>query len=202
MLAESLALIAGSTSVLWYAAWAVDELPPSEAFDAGRIAQTRTARERAKTVCENIDPGARRDRQHVGMPGARVPATRPGVHQPMASLVEGDHHWTFVIHPRRPRSGTGCGSWLTEHKGTFPKSRRRVLGAQGALASGAVRGGLLRRLLAQGVRRTGPRAGLRRHRRRGDRDGGRAAAAQPRLLGASGSVITAARNCSNASCRA
>ena len=51
MLAESLALIAGSTSVLWYAAWAVDELSPSEALNAGRIAKLYCARA-AKTVCE------------------------------------------------------------------------------------------------------------------------------------------------------
>jgi alkylation response protein AidB-like acyl-CoA dehydrogenase len=51
MLAESLALIAGSTSVLWYAAWAVDELSPAEAVDAGRIAKLYCARA-AKTVCE------------------------------------------------------------------------------------------------------------------------------------------------------
>ena len=51
LLAESLAMIAGSTSVLWYAAWAVDELPPSEALDAGRIAKLYCARA-AKAVCE------------------------------------------------------------------------------------------------------------------------------------------------------
>ncbi|BCP14172.1 acyl-CoA dehydrogenase family protein [Mycobacterium paraintracellulare] len=51
MLAESLAMIAGSTSVLWYAAWAIDELSPSEALDAGRIAKLYCARA-AKAVCE------------------------------------------------------------------------------------------------------------------------------------------------------
>lgn len=52
MLAESLAMIAGSTSVLWYAAWAVDELSSAEALDAGRIAKLYCART-AKAVCEN-----------------------------------------------------------------------------------------------------------------------------------------------------
>lgn len=52
LLAESLAMIAGSTSALWYAAWAVDELSPSEAVEAGRIAKLYCARA-AKTVCEN-----------------------------------------------------------------------------------------------------------------------------------------------------
>ena len=52
MLAESLALIAGSTSVLWYAAWAVDELPPAQALDAARVAKLYCARA-AQAVCEN-----------------------------------------------------------------------------------------------------------------------------------------------------
>jgi hypothetical protein len=52
MLAESLAMIAGSTSVLWYAAWAIDELTPAEALRASRIAKLYCARA-AKAVCEN-----------------------------------------------------------------------------------------------------------------------------------------------------
>jgi len=51
LLAESLALIAGSTSVLWYAAWAVDELSPAEALEAGRVAKVYCA-QAARTVCE------------------------------------------------------------------------------------------------------------------------------------------------------
>ncbi len=51
MLAEGLALIEGSTSVLRHAAWAVDELPPVEAVEAGRIAKIYCARS-ALTVCE------------------------------------------------------------------------------------------------------------------------------------------------------
>lgn len=51
MLAESLALIAGSTSVLWYAAWAIDELSASEALEAGRVAKLYCSRT-ARTVCE------------------------------------------------------------------------------------------------------------------------------------------------------
>lgn len=52
MLAESLAMIAGSRSVLWYAAWAVDELSPAEALNASRMAKLYCARA-AKTVCES-----------------------------------------------------------------------------------------------------------------------------------------------------
>ena len=50
-LAEGLALIEGSVSVLRHAAWAVDELPPAEAVQAARIAKVYSARA-ARTVCE------------------------------------------------------------------------------------------------------------------------------------------------------
>ncbi|AKS33181.1 acyl-CoA dehydrogenase family protein [Mycolicibacterium goodii] len=51
MLAEGLALIEGSISVLRHAAWGVDELEPDEAVRAGRIAKIYCARA-ARTVCE------------------------------------------------------------------------------------------------------------------------------------------------------
>jgi hypothetical protein len=51
LLAESLALIEGSVSVLRYAAWAVDELSPAEAIRAARLAKVYCART-ARTVCE------------------------------------------------------------------------------------------------------------------------------------------------------
>jgi hypothetical protein len=51
LLAEGLALIEGSTSVLRHAAWAVDELPIAEAVEAGRVAKIYCARA-ALTVCE------------------------------------------------------------------------------------------------------------------------------------------------------
>jgi len=51
LLAESLALIEGSISVLRHAAWAVDELPPAEAIEAARVAKIYCARA-ALTVCE------------------------------------------------------------------------------------------------------------------------------------------------------
>jgi alkylation response protein AidB-like acyl-CoA dehydrogenase len=51
LLAESLALIEGSISVLRHAAWAVDELAPDEAIRAGRVAKVYCARA-ARTVCE------------------------------------------------------------------------------------------------------------------------------------------------------
>ena len=51
LLAESLALIEGSISMLRHAAWAVDELSPVEAIRAGRFAKVYCARA-ARTVCE------------------------------------------------------------------------------------------------------------------------------------------------------
>jgi hypothetical protein len=51
LLAESLALIEGSVSVLRHAAWGADELEPSEAIQAARIAKVYCARA-ARTVCE------------------------------------------------------------------------------------------------------------------------------------------------------
>jgi len=51
LLAESLALIEGSVSILRHAAWAVDELDPTDAIRAGRFAKVYCARA-ARTVCE------------------------------------------------------------------------------------------------------------------------------------------------------
>ena len=51
LLAESLALIEGSISVLRHAAWAVDELPVAEAIEVARVAKIYCARA-ALTVCE------------------------------------------------------------------------------------------------------------------------------------------------------
>ena len=51
LLAESLALIEGSVSILRHAAWAVDELDATEAIRAGRFAKVYCARA-ARTVCE------------------------------------------------------------------------------------------------------------------------------------------------------
>jgi hypothetical protein len=51
LLAESLALIEGSVSVLRHAAWGVDELAPAEAIRAAQIAKVYCARA-TRTVCE------------------------------------------------------------------------------------------------------------------------------------------------------
>ena len=51
LLAESLALIEGSESIIRHAAWAVDELAPDEAIRAAQIAKAYCARA-TRTVCE------------------------------------------------------------------------------------------------------------------------------------------------------
>ena len=51
LLAESLALIEGSVSVLRHAAWGVDELDPARAIRAAQIAKVYCARA-TRTVCE------------------------------------------------------------------------------------------------------------------------------------------------------
>jgi Acyl-CoA dehydrogenase, C-terminal domain len=51
LLAESLALIEGSVSVLRHAAWAVDELTPAEAIRAAQVAKIYCSRA-TRTVCE------------------------------------------------------------------------------------------------------------------------------------------------------
>jgi Acyl-CoA dehydrogenase, C-terminal domain len=51
LLAESLALIEGSVSVLRHAAWGVDELTPPEAIRAAQVAKVYCARA-TRTVCE------------------------------------------------------------------------------------------------------------------------------------------------------
>lgn len=51
LLAESLALIEGSVSVLRHAAWAVDELSPAEAIRAAQVAKVYCTRA-TRTVCE------------------------------------------------------------------------------------------------------------------------------------------------------
>jgi hypothetical protein len=50
-LAEGLALIEGAVSILRYAAWAVDELPPAEALRLAKIAKVY-CQTSARTVCE------------------------------------------------------------------------------------------------------------------------------------------------------
>ena len=58
-------------SVAQYAAWAVDALPPAEALAAGAVGQGLLRPRRPHRVRDR-HPGARRHRQHVGVPGPRA----------------------------------------------------------------------------------------------------------------------------------
>jgi alkylation response protein AidB-like acyl-CoA dehydrogenase len=51
LLAEAHSLMEGASSAALYPSWAVDELAPDEARNAGRVAKTYCARA-ARTVCE------------------------------------------------------------------------------------------------------------------------------------------------------
>ena len=78
LLADAYVLTEGSRSVALHAAWAVDALAADEALAAASVAKAYCARA-ARAVCETVDPGARRHRQHLGVPGARLPAARAAV---------------------------------------------------------------------------------------------------------------------------
>jgi Acyl-CoA dehydrogenase, C-terminal domain len=101
LLAESLALIEGSVSVLRHAAWGVDELAPDRAIRAAQVAKIYCARA-TRTVCETAV-----HRQYLGMLGTRLPAPCPDIDGSVARHFEGDRFWTFVTHPPKPLSGNG-----------------------------------------------------------------------------------------------
>jgi long-chain acyl-CoA synthetase len=49
-------------------------------------------------------PGTRRHRQHLGLPGPRLPAARHRRQQPVSRAAGGDRQWTIVTPRRRPPS--------------------------------------------------------------------------------------------------
>ena len=115
LLAEARVLLEGSISVSQYAAWAVDALPPDEALRRrrGRQGVLRTRRPHG---VRDRDPGARGNRQHLGVLRARVPAPGAAVERvagrrglPPAGVgppSSGRRTWTSVTRPRKPRSGS------------------------------------------------------------------------------------------------
>ena len=66
LLAEAHCLMEGSVSVALHASWAVDNLPPDEARAAGRVAKAYCARGCSHRLRDR-HPGARRNRQHLGV---------------------------------------------------------------------------------------------------------------------------------------
>ena len=77
LLADAFVAMEGSRSVALHAAWAVDALPAGEALGrGGRQGLLRPGRPRR---VRDGHPGARRHRQHLGVPGPRIPAAGAAV---------------------------------------------------------------------------------------------------------------------------
>ena len=106
LLAESLALIEGSVSILRHAAWAVDELDPSRGDPRRPVRKGLLRAGRADGVRDRHS-GTRRHRQYLGVPGARVPAPRADLDAIVARQAGGDQRWTSVTRPTKPPSGIG-----------------------------------------------------------------------------------------------
>ena len=70
LLADAFVLMEGSRSVARHAAWAVDALAPDDALAAAAVAKAYCARAAPDGVRDR-HPGARRHRQHLGVPGPR-----------------------------------------------------------------------------------------------------------------------------------
>ena len=106
LLAESLALIEGSVSILRHAAWAVDELDPTEAIRAGRFAKVYCARA-ARTVCETAI------QVHGGIGNTWECLAHVYLRRALTSTqlwpvkLEEIERWTSVTRPRKPPSGIG-----------------------------------------------------------------------------------------------
>ena len=125
--------------------------------------------------------GARRDRQHVGVHRARVPAPRAAVVAVVrrrrraapraAARTPGGDTMDFRDSPAEAEFRARLRAWLAEND-TAPADvvdRRRVLGPPGRVAHRAVRRRLLRPELAGAFRRARAAHRVRRHPRRGAR---------------------------------
>ena len=168
--------------------------PPAEAVAAGRRGQGVRRPGRARRVRDR-DPGARRHRQHVGVPRPRLPAAGAavdrvfgGVDASLARVLGAPRHrsrrWTSVTRPdeaafraRLPRLA----------RGQQPGARRVVdrpttTGhGQAAWHHVSLRRRLLRHVVADGHRRPGAAHRLRDDRRRRAGRRRRPAAPEPRL---------------------
>ena len=120
LLADAFVAMEGSRSVALHAAWAVDALPPDDCARRGRGGQGLLRPSGARGV-RGGHPGARRHRQHLGLPGPRAPPAGAAVERPVRR--RGDEPgagarpprdrswpWTSVTHPTRPSSASGCGT--------------------------------------------------------------------------------------------
>ena len=160
LLAEGLALIEGSVSILRYAAWAVDEQPPAEALRLAKIAKVY-CQTSARTVCETAI------QVHGGIGNTWECLAHLYLRRVLADaelfpvrLEEID-----VGLPRLTRRGglpRAAAGLAGGARGGVRAVRGRVLDPVRRVAPGALRGRVLRAVLAARVRGTGPAARVRR----------------------------------------
>ena len=160
LLAEGLALIEGSVSILRYAAWAVDEQPPAEALRLAKIAKVY-CQTSARTVCETAI------QVHGGIGNTweclahlylrRVLADAELFPVRLEEIDVGLPRLTRRGGLPRPAAGLAGGA-----RGGVRAVRGRVLDPVRRVAPGALRGRVLRAVLAARVRGTGPAARVRR----------------------------------------
>ena len=125
--------------------------------------------------------GARRHRQHLGLPGPRLPAAgapfrrrargRRGRawQRVLAAHGVGGRRWTSLTPPRSAQFRLRLRDWLSQQQPGPPAvlDGRRVLGRAGRLAPDPLRRRVLRPVVAEGGGRPRPPERLRRHPRRG-----------------------------------
>ena len=201
LLAESLALIEGSVSVLRHAAWAVDELAPAEAIRAAQIAKVYCARA-ARTVCETsiqVHGGIGNTWECLAHVYLRRALTSTEL---VARQAGGDRSWTFVTRRTRRRSGSGCAAGFPSTPRSFRPPVTSTGPRRGSGTARCIRAGSSACPGHASIGGQDLRAGLRRHPRRG---AGPRTAPRPGRAWAtwsSGWATTAARNCSSGSCPA
>jgi hypothetical protein len=163
LLAEALTLTEGSVSILRHAAWAVDELPPAEAVRAAQVA-VYCARA-ARTVCETsiqVHGGIGNTWECLAHVYLRRALTSTELWPAELEEIDLDFRDSADEAAFRER----LRDWLALHAKEFPTSGDEYWAKAGDWHR-ALYEAVLRAVLAQGVRRTGTRAGLRRHPRRG-----------------------------------
>jgi len=160
LLAEGLALIEGSESIMRYAAWGVDELDHAEALNAARIAKAYCA-VAARTVCETAI------QVHGGIGNTWECLAHVFLRRVLVSAE------TFPVRLEEitvglPGLGAGSGVPLPAagvaggEREEARADRGRVLDPVRRVAPGAVRRRLRRPVVAPGVRRAGTAPGVRR----------------------------------------
>ena len=185
-----------------------------DALAAASAAKAYCARA-ARSVCETADPGARWHRQHLGLPGPRLPAPGPALErrarrgrpQPGPGARRPRHRrrrWTSVTRPtRRVPAAPARVAGRATTPGCPPSSTDDEYWAgQAAWHQSLYDAGFFGLSWPTRGRRARTAQRLRRDRRRGAGRGRRAAPAERRLPGPGDPASTAARTSSAASCPA